>query len=86
MQYRVIGPFEWKGEMVEPGAVITAESPNDDAAIDLLTKAGKISSVPGEQPPAPSEPPCESSEAPPMSSTDMPSHVGRRVPRTHAEQ
>ena len=86
MQYRAVGPFQWQGEMVEPGAVITAESPADDVAIALLIKAGKISSLPLDEPPEPpGEGPGESTATQPMAPTDMPSHVGRRVPRAPAE-
>ena len=85
MQYQVVGPFNWKGEMVEPGAIITPESPDDDDAVERLKQAGKIATLYGE--PAGTAPPAapgESTATEPMSSTNMPSHVGRRVPREHS--
>jgi hypothetical protein len=79
MQYTVIAPFIWKGEAVEPGAVITADSPEDDDLVERRIQAGKIFWVPeGWTPPPPSEAPDESTQTPPMGTADMPSHVGRR--------
>jgi hypothetical protein len=87
-QHLVIYPVNWKGEILEPGAIINAESPEDDALIEYVNKFGKLAAVPEEAPPggeeghngdAPGAPGESGSATPPMTSTDLPGHVGRRV-------
>ncbi len=90
-QYLVVYPVDWKGEILELGAVIDAATPDDDAWVEYIKKFGKITTMPEGAPPGGAENGSPGGEEPgspesgaasataPMTSTDMPSHVGRRV-------
>jgi hypothetical protein len=86
-QYLVTYPVDWKGEILEPGAVIEAVSPDDDVLVEYVGKFSKIAAMPGEAPPGGEDGSSNgdlgesgaASATPPMTSTEMPSHVGRRV-------
>jgi hypothetical protein len=93
MRLQAICPFEWKGgKVVQPGTMVEAIPGEDDELAKQWIAAGFLVDLDA-APPAEGEGPAEGEERPegearpagegnataPMTSTDMPSHVGRRV-------
>ena len=87
MQLQAIAQLYWHSQLIEPGGIVTIETPQDEALLAYYGPFGVFVSVPGEAPP---EPPGESGEppegggTPPISTEDgaltAPHIIGRRRP------
>ena len=82
MELTVSCSLRWKGQWVEAGGTIAAESPEDDELLAYYAKFSAFQSpAPPGEPPASGETPPEgeTGATPPISTSDAPGVVGRRI-------
>jgi hypothetical protein len=70
--YRVIYPFDYRGETQPPDTIITPENEADDRAIEFGLQLGKLGSISA---------PDTSDDAGPMTTQDAPEPPPRRAKR-----